>query len=100
GSIYLLMIIATRSQRWNLARSEGNLATEVGNLLRWPDELAAGQAVTETIIPLVSLLARSCPVNLGQIMPVWIFQGLHAPLETSCCDLVVSDHLFGQILFK
>lgn len=37
GSIYVLMIISLQGLRYSLGSAAGTLATDLGNLMRWPD---------------------------------------------------------------
>ena len=43
------MVIAAQNQRWFVGRADGNLATNVGNLLRWPDGTSAFSVATASL---------------------------------------------------
>ena len=43
------MVIAAQNQRWFVGRADGNLATDVGNLLRWPDGTSAFSVATASL---------------------------------------------------
>lgn len=122
GSIYVLMIVAVQELRHSLASSAGTLATDVGNLLRWPDgtpvldispaadkntaayvyvsDTMAGKMVSETIIPAVELLARICPIHIGDILQSSVLSGSGVSGSTLCSDLIISDHVFTLLKVK
>ncbi|KAH9834244.1 uncharacterized protein C8Q71DRAFT_859901 [Rhodofomes roseus] len=98
GSIYVLMVIALRNQRWTIRRGHVNLSTDIGNLLRWPDDSEEGKMITESIIPMVALLARTCPIKIEEIMQDSALLELNGvPAEILCSDLAISDKLFESV---
>ncbi|EPS97698.1 hypothetical protein FOMPIDRAFT_22863, partial [Fomitopsis schrenkii] len=64
GSVYILILVSLQGLRNSLGSSAGTLATDVGNVLRWPDNTVAGKMVLDTIVPAIDLLARNCPISL------------------------------------
>ncbi|KAH9840721.1 uncharacterized protein C8Q71DRAFT_721217 [Rhodofomes roseus] len=75
-----------------------NLSTDIGNLLRWPDDSEEGKMIRESIIPMVALLARTCPIKIGEIMQDSALLELNGvPAEILCSNLAVSDKLFKSV---
>ena len=48
GSIYILVLVAVQNLRIAIGAADGNIAGDVGNLLRWPDGTSPCNSLTYT----------------------------------------------------
>lgn len=56
--------------------------------------------VLDTIVPAIDLLARNCPISLGDILQRRIISSSGVSGTTSCSNLTASDALFGRLKVK
>lgn len=46
GSMYILVLVAVQNLRIAIGAADGNIAGDVGNLLRWPDGTSPSNSLT------------------------------------------------------
>lgn len=61
---------------------------------------AAGKMLNERVIPAIELLARNCPMRLGDILQHGVLSQSAVSVDTLCSNLASSDRVFDQLRVK
>ncbi|KAH9907115.1 uncharacterized protein B0H18DRAFT_898559, partial [Fomitopsis serialis] len=101
GTIYILVWMAYTNLRVPFIEADGNLASDLANILRCPDpESPVGRQVLQTVIPTVASLCSRSPIRLGDLFTVDTLTALGIPADSLCSNLNISDRLFSALPSK
>ncbi|KAH9905524.1 uncharacterized protein B0H18DRAFT_889991, partial [Fomitopsis serialis] len=102
GTIYALVLVALRDLRTKIAKSVGNFAYQLGNVLCRPDpSTAMGQIIIERIIPAVESLRQRIPLRFDTVFSSNLLTKLQLPSDSLLCtDLEQSDRMFSSLKLK
>ncbi|KAH9906101.1 uncharacterized protein B0H18DRAFT_1132018 [Fomitopsis serialis] len=94
GSLYLLVLVAAKNLRIPIGTSDGHVAEDVGNLMRWPNDTPEGRKVVHVLIPALALLRNTLTLRLSDIIPVKHNSFLG---DDDCSNIDASDKLFDGL---
>ncbi|KAH9918424.1 uncharacterized protein B0H18DRAFT_1123031 [Fomitopsis serialis] len=98
GTVYMLVWMAYTNLRVPFIEANGNLASDLANILRCPDaESPVGRQVLQTVIPTVAFLSDQSPIRLGDLFTVDTLTALGVSADSLCGDLNISDRFFSAL---
>ena len=116
----MLVWMAYTNLRVPFIEANGNLASDLANILRCPDagesksarimlralntqldlESPVGRQVLQTVIPTVAFLSDQSPIRLGDLFTVDTLTALGVSADSLCGDLNISDRFFSALPSK